>query len=64
MASGEAEVSKLLLEANANPNVTDRYAQTPIFFAPTRPDKGFTGQLTACKKQIQDCDMSNVIMAI
>lgn len=33
---GEAEVSKLLLEANANPNVTDRYAQTPIFFAPTR----------------------------
>lgn len=32
----QAEVSKLLLEANANPNVTDRYAQTPIFFAPTR----------------------------
>ncbi|CAJ1420155.1 unnamed protein product [Effrenium voratum] len=33
---GEAALSKLLLEANANPNVTDRYAQTPIFFAPTR----------------------------
>eukprot|EP00438_Fugacium_kawagutii_P018404 Skav220292 [mRNA] locus=scaffold915:178248:182015:+ [translate_table: standard] len=33
---GEVEVSKLLLEANANPNVTDRYAQTPLFFAPTR----------------------------
>ena len=36
LLDAQAALSKLLLEANANPNVTDRYAQTPIFFAPTR----------------------------